>query len=239
MNLFITTSLSLSTRAAVALLVILGVAINGRAQWHKDAGIGLATNGVSINLGAERPNDLSTGTTRLSLSLANIKHADESRIQNKEFANARPYIFQKVNSLYVARLGVGWKKNMSYAQPEKPQLSLCISAGPAWAVTKPYYIGYENNEGQLILGVQNQETLENQNRILGPTKWSKGINEASSLLGLHTEISINVKWNHSLYYQYWQTGLRLDYFPSAVELMYSKQNNAFACLFTSFSIGRK
>ena len=224
--------------AGVIALTFLSV-FASQAQRHTDIGVQLATNGLGLAIGAERPNDAATITPRLSLQINNLKDPRESRVTNPEYTNARPYNYQKVNSNYIARLGYGYKKNLSYSAQERPQLSIGLLAGPSLSALKPYYVAYENSEGQLTITTQNSETLENQERILGPARWSKGLDETSFQLGIHAQMNLNVKWNHSLYYKYWQMGVCLDYFPQGVDMVYNSETAVFTCLYTSYSFGRK
>ncbi len=205
-------------------------------------GLTLATNGVGGEL-----NVLATPTSlvknqRITLSFQTVKHARETKVQNKRYVNPKSYVYGKLNAAAVVRLSYSATKQIGHTKASKPSAFWGFSLGPSLGILKPYYIGYESNlhenSGPIILP-QSPETIINQDSIYGPANWTLGMNELSLRPGLHFATYFSINWNHSFYFQRWETGMRFDYFPGELEILHLANNKAFTSIYASYILGKR
>jgi hypothetical protein len=213
------------------------LSINGMS-----GGVTLATNGIGGELNLLTHPTTLVKNHRITLSFQTVKHARETKVQNTRYVNPKPYIYGKLNAAAVVRLGYSISKQVGHTKANNPSAFFGFSIGPSLGILKPYYIGYENNyqenSGPSILP-QNAATIANQDSIYGPANWTLGMNELDCRPGLHFATYFSINWNHSFYFQRWETGIRFDYFPGELEILHLANNKAFTSVYTTYILGKQ
>lgn len=212
------------------------------AQSYSNAKTGkftLATNGFGIGYAQYIKN----GRHLLSVDLQTISHPQETNVQNSSIVNPRTYVFAKVNAAASLRLGYTVYKELSGGDNGSlsPEVLIGFSGGPAIGITKPYYVSYQHRREDgsgLDVIQQNDETINNQDSIYGPVSWTRGFNKLKFTPGLHTDIHLAIKWNHSYYLQSCKIGVRLDYFPNQLKILYNTKSQLFTSIYIAYEVGR-
>lgn len=223
---------------AVAILLVLDL----RAQEKTHINTGkfiLSTNG--FGLGYSRYQE--KNNSMFSVDLQTISHPQETNVQNSDIVNPRTYVYAKINSAASFRLGYTkyWYVNKGSEQSLSPQILMGATFGPSLGITKPYYIVYQHDRedgSDLDIIQQNQETLSNTDSIYGPVSWTKGFNQLAFSPGVHTDLHLAIKWKHSYYFQGCKVGVRFEYFPNQLEIMYNAENQIFSSIYFSYEVGR-
>ncbi len=224
------------------LFVLLLFTANAAAQTYGDAKTArftLATNGIGIGYGQY----LSTDDRMLTIDLQTISHPKETNVQNLSIVNPRAYVFGKISGAATLRLSYTTYKTLSSGTSGSlsPSISLGFAGGPSLGIMKPYYVSYqhsrEDGSGPDIIQ-QNEETASNQDSIYGPVSWTRGFSELSFTPGLHADIHLAIKWNHSYYLQSCKMGVRLDYFPRSLEILYNTKSQYFTSIYIAYEVGR-
>jgi hypothetical protein len=204
-------------------------------------GLTLATNGIGGELNALLTPTPLIENQKITLSFQSIKHSRETKIQNSRYVNPKPYVYGKLNGATTIRLSYSMSKQIGQRMTSKPSVFWGFSAGPSLGILKPYYIGYQSNAPESnspALVPQSAETIANQDSIYGPAPWTLGTDELSFKPGLHFATYLSINWNHSFYFQSWESGVRFDYFPQELEILHLANNKAFMSIYTSYLIGK-
>ena len=205
-------------------------------------GLTVATNGVGGELNFLLAPTSHIKNQKLALSFQTTKHSRETKVQNNRYLNPKPYVYGKLNAAATLRLSYSISRQIGRDKPNKPSVFVGLQAGPNLGILKPYYIGYDDNSeestGPSII-IQNDETMGNQDSIYGPANWTIGLDELSFTPGIHISTQITINWNHSFYFQRWETGIRFDYFPRELEILHLANNKAFTSIYSSYIIGKR
>ena len=199
----------------------------------------LATNGFGLGY-SHRMNE---GRQLIFADLQTINHPLETSVQNTNRVNSKTYVFAKVNSAAGLRIGYTTYKSLSSGSISgaAPQILIGLSAGPSLGIIKPYYISYqhsrEDGSGADIIQ-QNEEIIHNSDSIYGPISWTRGFNKLTISPGIHVDIHLALNWNHSYYIQSCKMGVRLDYFPKGIDILYNAKNQVFTSLYITYEVGR-
>lgn len=199
----------------------------------------LATNGLGIGYSQY----IKDGKSLLSADLQTISHPQETNVQNTSIVNPRTYVYAKVNSAASLRFGYTAYKTLSSGSNSSlsPAILIGWTAGPSLGITKPYYVSYQHNRkdgsGTDIIQ-QNEETINNQDSIFGPVSWTQGFKKLGFTPGAHADVHVAIKWNHSYYLQSCKLGVRFDYFPNQLNILYNAKSQYFTSLYIAYEVGR-
>lgn len=225
----------------LCLCSFVGFAQNSFLQ-GKAFGLQLATNGFGLCASSKISKPSVSNLNKLRFDVQFIKDQGEIKVQNTRLQNPKPYVVQKVNSAGTFRLSYEIGKYMSRAKPNKPHLSISAISGVNLGILKPYYVTFEDplddNSGLQVIQ-QGEKTIAFSEYIYGPAKWTEGIEETVGTYGFHVAANMNFEWNHSFYFQSWDCGIRLDYFPNGLNIIYNSNNQLHTSLYTAYSIGKK
>jgi hypothetical protein len=203
-------------------------------------GLTAATNGFGVDVLGVLSSKKAWVERSVSLNFQTLRVLKETKVQNSATTNPKSYVLAKVNAASTVRLALNLDRKLGLAEFLMPTVAAGISGGPSLGILKPYYVGYQDPESKNMqpqIIVQNQETLDNQGYIYGPANWTNGLKELRYNLGLHADIHLNVTWNESFYAQQWKSGIRLDYFPKGLNVLYSYNTKVFTSIYTSYLIG--
>jgi hypothetical protein len=205
-------------------------------------GLTAATNGVGGKISALLAPTTLVKNQEVTLSFQSIKHSRETDVQNTRYVNPKPYVYGKLNAAATIRLSYSMSKQIGQHMTSKPSVFWGFNAGPNLGILKPYYIAYQSNAKESnspALIPQSTETIANQDSIYGPANWALGKDELSFKPGLHFATYLSINWNHSFYFQSWESGVRFDYFPDELEILHLANNKAFVSIYTSYVIGKR
>lgn len=205
------------------------------------AGLTLATNGIGGELNALITPSALIQYQKITLSFQSVKHSRETKVQNTKYVNPKPYVYGKLNAAATVRLSYSMSKQIGQHKTSKPSVFLGLNIGPSLGILKPYYIGYQSNSTESnspAIIPQSIETIANQDSIYGPASWTLGMDDLSFTPGLHFATYLSINWNHSFYFQSWESGVRLDYYPQELEILHLSDNKAFMSIYTSYVIGK-
>lgn len=180
------------------------------------------------------------------INLGNIKHFKEKNIVNQRIGNTSPYVFGKINRLYVLRPMLGISKTL-LEKKSKNNIGVVFNAaaGPIIGFLKPIYVDLDIfdtsglNESSVISVKYNPSTTP-PNRILGYSSFGKGIGETKLISGICFKSGISFDWGtYRSDFKSIELGIQLDYFPSRPKIMDDIKNKTiFSGFYISFAFGK-
>ena len=203
-------------------------------------GVSAATNGYGLHgdLALQPKQKLLHG---FQFSTQTIIHPKETKVQNPQRANSKPYVFGKINAGGALRLSYTLQKELGSSNTNTPNLIIGISGGPSLGLLKPYLVGYQNPDyagSKPDIIQQNETSIVNQDNIYGPASWTRGIKSLTITPGFHLDFHLKLKWISPTNTQSWTTGIRLDYFSDHYKILYKSDKQAFASIYTAYSLGK-
>lgn len=238
LNIYIHNRRGISTMYLVLCVSIGACIAQGTTNTHTGK-VTVATNG--FGLGFTHYTKAQTGA--ITTDFQTIAHPQSTSIRNDAFINAKPYVYAKINTAAALRLGYTHYRVISQGTKNSntPRLTIGTTIGPSIGILKPYYISYQHargdNSGPDIIQ-QNEETIQNTDSVYGPVSWTKGLNQLSARVGFHTDLHLAIDWNRSYYFQSCKIGVRIDYFPNSLPIIYSSHNQYFKSVYISYEVGK-
>lgn len=194
-------------------------------------------NGVNINKKLLRTYEINIG---------HIKHFKEKSILNQRIGNTTPYIFGKLNRLYVLRPMIGVSKTIS-EKKSKNNIGVTFfgGVGPIIGFLKPVYVDIDvfdtsGTNASSTLSVRYNPLTTPQNRILGYSSFGKGIEDTKIISGICFKSGISFDWGtYRSDFKSIELGIQLDYFPSRPKIMDEIKNKTiFSGFYISFAFGK-
>lgn len=194
-------------------------------------------NGVNINKKLLRTYEINFG---------HIKHFKEKSILNQRIGNTTPYIFGKLNRLYVLRPMIGVSKTIS-EKKSKNNIGVVFfgGVGPLIGFLKPVYVDLDvfdtsGTNTSSTISVRYNPLTTPQNRILGYSSFGKGIEDTKIISGICFKSGISFDWGtYRSDFKSIELGIQLDYFPSRPKIMDEIKNKTiFSGFYISFAFGK-
>ncbi|MFB1013145.1 MAG: hypothetical protein QMC68_05295 [Bacteroidia bacterium] len=203
-------------------------------------GASAATNGYGLHadLALQPKGTLLHG---FQVSTQTILHPKETKVQNSQRTNSKPYVFGKINAGGTFRLSYTLGKELGTLNTNFSNLMVGISGGPSLGLLKPYLVGYQdpdNTGSKPDIIQQNETSIGNQDNIYGPASWTRGFKNLTVTPGFHLDFHLKIKWISPTNTQSWTTGVRLDYFSDQYQILYKSDKQAFTSIYTAYSLGR-
>ena len=216
----------------------------------------LRSDGWSGGLLCERK---SKGGTRhqYSLFFSEIKHDKQikQKGENKAFpqlGQATPFVFGKINNLYLLQLGYNREKMLLPGILEgNMSLGFRYGGGFSVAMLKPYYLKliYVEYTPEQVASLKeerynagNDSIFINRNSILGAADWSKGLDEIRCIPGAYIEGAFTIqpaKYKMGMI-QTITLGAQLSIHSQALPVMAGlNANNWQGCLFAGLELGKR
>lgn len=180
-----------------------------------------------------------------AVSLTSLK---QIKLVNTYFYNARPYVYGKLNHVFVIRGGYGREKRL-FAKPYwgGVELRLKYVAGVSLALQKPYYYyvflaGTNTNEPSFDdLATRKFDDHENWAGIFGRAPFFEGITETTLAPGIHAKIGLNFDIGKSkTILQAVEIGAIIEGFLPGVSIMEDQRNKKLLCtLYIAYSFGSR
>lgn len=207
-----------------------------------------ATGGLGLhNLGWYAGAKLGKSKSRLNdriweFDLWRTRHPKEIRMSNPQFINPRPYVFGKLNDLFLLHIGYG-QQRLIFDKSEKSGVEVRYqwTIGPSVALLKPVYLDilYPINPNDPFLLTTRTErydpTRHFENNIYGSSRFSRGIEEVGIQPGIYAKGGMIFEWgSFTEEVRVLEAGLSVDCFPQRLPVMTAITNPQF---FFSFYLG--
>jgi len=210
-----------------------------------EAGLSLHTRGMGCIL--ERGAYRGVGkVSTWSLEMVSMKHPKEVRSFNPVYEQAKGYVYGKVNSFYILRLGWG-KRMVSTPKLRNGGVSAGwhFSFGPALGLNKPVYleIGYPNIPYRYLITERYDPLLHGTDDIYGRAGSLNGILEVTPHLGAYVRGALDFEYGgtrESL--RMLSVGAQLDGFFNRISIMaedFNQNNRLYFTLFAHWTMGRQ
>lgn len=181
-----------------------------------------------------------------SLDLVSMHHPKEIKVFNPNFDDGKGYFYGKLNSLFILRPGIGFRKIYFEKLREKGvEISLNYSIGPSIGLLKPVYLQIINPTNDPFLFTFTDErydpsfhTIDN---IYGRSKGTKGLGETKINPGVFGKFGIQFEYaNEDDAIRAIELGSVVDFYFIPVELMTENNpSNIYISLYLKFLLGRK
>ena len=171
---------------------------------------------------------------------------EEYKIFGYPDENAKKYVYGKLNSLYVARVGFGRKKVIIEKLREKGlQFAINWSSGASLGFVKPVYLEvfkYDLSDNPIGVSLEKYDpNIHTFYDIFGRGRWSAGLSETTInpggyfKAGMEFDYSTEREIINSL-----EIGMAIDVFLLPIKLMVeNNRQNIFPTMYINFSIGNK
>ncbi|MEX0968157.1 MAG: hypothetical protein WD077_13030 [Bacteroidia bacterium] len=176
-----------------------------------------------------------------------IRHPKEARIKNPFYDGTTPYVFGKLNSLFVIRPFIGSHRKLSIrVLPRDVRLRLNYSIGLDLALLKPVVLGIVRyNPGGTTYRVEYEQyepaVHTNQTAIFGTSGFFEGLDDLQLKAGTSLKAGLEYKIGRDdRMLQLIETGVILDVFVSEIPIFaFGENQRVFPNLFLQFSIGQR
>ncbi len=183
----------------------------------------------------------------LEAELIGMSHPKEAKTENPYFGDSKSYVFGQINSLYILRGGLGYKKMLN----DKPywggvQLSYTYTGGFSLGLARPkyLYIIYDNpqNPYQYSLSLEQfdpqRHTFDN---IYGGGPLLKGFDKLKPYPGLYGKFGFNFEFGeYDEKIRAIEVGTVFDYYFKGIPMMaFNKYPNYFLTLYINIQFGKR
>lgn len=189
------------------------------------------------------------------LTFSEVKDEKETNQQGTsafpQFGSGTPYIFGKINNLYLLQLGYGGEKILLPALLYgNVAIGIRYSGGILIAMLKPYYLyliysDYSTSPATIVMkeeaySEQNKEQFLDRNVIIGKVEWTRGLGNMNYLPGIYSEISLAIiPKNTKRYFERIILGSKVSLYSNKLSLINNNQNSLWElALFSSIEIGK-
>ena len=176
-----------------------------------------------------------------------LKDPKEQRQPNPDIVDSRPYVFGKLNNLFVLKGNYGGKRVLAdRLVPNGIKIDFNYSAGVLAGFLKPQYfqIRLNNPDGGDPTIRDERFNINNttyQQNTIGNSSFLKGLNQTTFMAGANAKLSLDFEWGNSET-KYWslESGVMCDVFPQEVPIFaYNSNNKYFLNIFLVLSYGSR
>ncbi len=180
------------------------------------------------------------------IQLVEMKTDKQIRMVNPYFDNSRSFVYGKLNSIFIGRLGFGQQRIIS----REPyfggvEISMFFMAGASVSFAKPIYlyiVNYTNDSYDYYLSTERYDPEKHfLDNIYGRAPFTEGIGETKLYPGAYLHFGVNFEFGDldkkpkSL-----EVGAILDLYPSPVPIMaYQDKHHYFLSIYLSFNFGKR
>ena len=176
------------------------------------------------------------------VSLHSLK---EIKTLNMSTYNMRPFVYGKLNYVYVLRFGYGEDRRI-FGKPYWGGIETrwTYEAGASLALLKPYYyyvVTYQPSTTGGYIETIEEKTFDRTLDILGRSAFTKGIGETKLSPGIHASLGLGFDIGKSrTRVQSINVDAKAEYFPLGVSIMESEQNkHLFITFMLSYNWGTR
>lgn len=194
-----------------------------------------------------RPGKMTSGYSSLNadFQLLNMKHPKEVKSVNPFSDNNSGYIYGKLNSVFIARSGIGVRKTLNPKESKgSVEISWSAYGGASFGIAKPVYLSVYYFDDQN--GVT--ERIERYNpdnhypdNIAGRASGLKGWNESKIYPGIYASAALDFEFGKEKErLRIVEVGSCIDLYPNAVPIMaFNKPSHYFFTFFLRILVGKK
>lgn len=181
----------------------------------------------------------------IGLDFSTRRHHQEIKMRSNSGRRTDSYYYGKLHSVFAFRPEIGYIKTLYDKEISSAvRISYVGMIGPSFTWAKPVYLQIRQNTNGLNSTYITQKyspQWHNTTNIVGRERWSVGLNESVSYIGLYTKQGVNFDYApQDDIYKSMELGVVLEAFLQGPLLMaYKKRQNVFIDLYVSISFGSK
>lgn len=172
--------------------------------------------------------------------LVGMKTAKEVKTQNPYSSYAKPFVWGKINYLYIFRAGYGFHHLLN----RKPywggvELRYFYSAGLSVGITRPVYLYVLDT---VTGGLKSVKFDPNKSySIYGRGPYGEGFDELKFYPGIYAKSGLSFDFgSYNRFVKCLEVGGTLDFYPKSIKLMdQNPAKNVFVSLYLSLSLGKR
>lgn len=186
-------------------------------------------------------------TRFLEAEIVGMSHPKEAKTESSFYGDTKPYIYGQINSLYIIRGGVGYKKLLN----DKPywggiQLSYIYSGGFSLGLARPKYLYIvnvnPNNSEEFYLTLEQYDPKRHYpENIFGGGPLLKGFEKLKPYPGLYGKFGFNFEFGeYDEKIRAIEVGANFDYYLKEIPMMAAnKFPNYFLTLYINIQFGKR
>ncbi len=208
--------------------------------------VGIHTQGFGVGFKLGRIKSIHT-TSNWEFEVVSLRSLKEIKTMNATEFFTRPFVYGKLNHVYVMRFGYG-QSRLIFGKPYwgGVETRWKYEAGASLALQKPYYyyvVTYHPSSGA-YQEITEEQTFDHHDQwveIIGRAAFSKGLKEIKPSPGVHASFGMSFDFGTT---RTRAQSLNLDaiveYFPLGVSIMDSERNKPlFVTLMLSYNWGTR
>lgn len=170
--------------------------------------------------------------------IVSLRSLKEIKTLNMSSYNTRPFVYGKLNYVYVIRFGYGEDRRI-FGKPYWGGIETrwTYEAGASLALLKPYYyyvVTYQPSPTGGYIETIEEQTFDRNLDLLGRSAFTKGIGETKLSPGVHASLGLGFDIGKSrTRVQSINVDAKAEFFPLGVSIMDSEQNKR---LFITFML---
>lgn len=180
------------------------------------------------------------------VEIQNYKHPKEIKSINPYFENSKGFVYGKLNSLLIARPGIGIQ-NILYQKSDKRSVEIRYSyfLGGALAFAKPMYLEIKKLYPNNIDGPPTTERYDpaqhSIDEIYGKAPFFRGIEKTKIYPGGYAKFALSFEYADRYNgLKAVETGVTMDVYPRIIPIMaFNKNQQVFISLYLKFVWGKK
>lgn len=174
-------------------------------------------------------------TVNWEAEVVSLHSTKEIKTINISENNTRPFVYGKLNYVYVIRFGYGQERRI-FGKPYWGGIETLwtYEAGASLALLKPYYyyVVVYNDNHQEVVDEQTFESNSQWMQILGKSAFTKGINETKLSPGIHASTGLSFEIGKSrARMQAIDIKVIAESFPLGISIMDSQRDRRFFLTF--------
>ena len=173
----------------------------------------------------------------------------QKKLLNPYFANARRYVYGKLNDLFFLRGGIAWKKLLN----DKPywggvEVRFHYGFGATLGITKPYYLYvlyfYEVSPGYYDYEIKTEKfdpSQQSWDDIYGRAPFTKGLDEIKLHPGIYVKLGLNFEFGkRDTKIKALEAGGIIDIVPTGPKIMSGQKNGlVYPSIYLSYTFGKR
>ena len=189
--------------------------------------------GVGFKIGRIKSINLTNNWEAEVVSLHSLKEIKSMSISQY---NTRPFVYGKLNSVYVVRFGYGQERRI-FGKPYWGGIETrwTYEAGASLALAKPYYyyvVSYQPSSLGGYFQTVEEQTFAQGIDILGRASFFKGIGEIKLSPGVHARAGLSFEFGKTrTQVQALNIDVLAEFFPLGVSIMDSERGRMFYVTF--------
>ncbi len=216
--------------------------------YRKEKAFHFVLHNEGWGIGYRKGNHLTYFKTRMyECELVGMSHPKETKSENPYFGDAHSFVYGQLNSLYILRGGIGYKKLLN----DKPywggiQLSYTYFGGFSLGLARPkslYIINLDNTSpyGYHLTLERYNPSKHFQDNIYGGGPLLKGFEALKPYPGLYGKFGINFEFGeYDEKIRAIEVGAIFDYYFAEIPMMaFNKYPNYFLTLYISVQFGKR